>query len=1310
MKTRRILSVVLAIMFVLSTFTFASVSVSAAAPEIYLDQANGSDSNDGASAGKAVKTLEAAFKKVDDGGTIYLVGDYAVVGNASLPSTDKFITLSGSTGNEKLVSDRSCAVFMQSDMRFEKITLVTGQYGHLNTDGHLIVLGEGAIVGSTSNLHLGKPGTTSKGEHVIIDGANFTRPIQIGAYINSLDTPLVKGDVTYEVISGTLDTLNIVQDGYDTTGASGVPVTGNINVRIGAAGTVKKMNNSGRYAHVLGYFQLILEEGGSMCALDLTNFDHKDYYKIVLDDTTHGNVDFTSTAGEFEISANDGYIAKIEYDGYVTYAPAGVFKAPLGEEVHITFTNEKKIAPSNVDVTVTPATPETSEWPISVSDNEHFEATILSHTPDDSEVGYAIPYTYEIAVTTKDPYVMPLDFTFTINGSSEYRIENYTESYDSVSFTYTAEMTAKDETRAMISYVGGIGTAGKAPFNKFADFNSIIVVDEQYFTQGGYSFDGYSDGTNIYQPGDSYQVGNDDVVFTAVWTQLDKIQVVFDGGAATGGVAPTTLEDYEGKYVTIPECTFANTGFVFTHWEDEAGNKYNPGDLVLLSSSNLYLTAKWEVNPIAGDFIYVNSVAGSDSNDGLTPDTAVSTITQAVALANGGDVTVIVIGALTLDGTLPENAGNVTITGYDDDASLIINKSVALGSATNIENINIDAAKGAYIATNGNKAVIGPNLANLGEAYDIVDGGIDTTVDGVDTVLKDGITVGTYYLGGVDLSDSTKGINGDVTVTVDGANIGLVDFAPKGGNSGAVAATINGYIVFNVNGGIIGEFVSTKQYVRDTTNPVYIFFNNSTIPTLDKNDFEINLLAGKPNAYVIDSGIGGAVEFQGDTPHKNGRIKATADTTKDVWVKSSATGKYSNKTGSTYIAVSKANRYYSKIRYGEAFTGDIEATIVEPTGGAEATSIVATPVDPSITDIVTIQLDGWSPKLINDKFSYETQYSASILVSLAEGYFFDDLNLPAVILNGVDVASTVNADATLSASYQFETKTGYAPTLTATFETGDSAVEGNPPEPLTWEHMSTNKLPDKGAMANLGYRFVGWRCDADGVLYKAGQDYSMTSNTDVVFTAEWSKRGSWELPNVVILYDLSAYGRDKGRNPGFEKDDEPILVSKAFATLEHEISGTKNTKSTQFDHETAVVIASDGAGKAFTINDYTLNRTKADTHQYPHLTIIYYYETEKGAAAGDYGHINYGNVILADGSKSSWFGKPVLSKEPVVANKWACVTWDFTEFNELYSVPEGSIYNQFHISPIGTKTLSELKGDTLYLKAMYFSKYPAITK
>ena len=125
-------------------------------------------------------------------------------------------------------------------------------------------------------------------------------------------------------------------------------------------------------------------------------------------------------------------------------------------------------------------------------------------------------------------------------------------------------------------------------------------------------------------------------------------------------------------------------------------------------------------------------------------------------------------------------------------------------------------------------------------------------------------------------------------------------------------------------------------------------------------------------------------------------------------------------------------------------------------------------------------------------------------------------------------------------------------------------------------------------------------------------------------------------------------------------------------------------------------------------NNYTMDKFKIDVKTYPHITMVYYYDSKSGAAIGDNGYLTYGNVLQADGKVSSWYGKGVSAKDKVVAGKWATMTFDLTEAIASANTPDGAVYRQFHMFPIGTKKLSELKGDTLYLKAMYFSKQPTV--
>lgn len=1316
MKTRRILSTVLALVFVLSTLTVGSLTVSAAVTEVYVDQTNGDDSAAG-TVDAPVKSLGAAFTKLGGAeGTVYIMGVYN--SEATWPSSSSEVTISGYDETSQITCAASLGIYFKSDLVFENINISLGTNAHFNSEGNKITFGEGLNMAS-GMIHVGgHDGGSTESEHIVIDGGCvFSKTATIGGAYSNNSPQTINGDVTVEVLDGTLATLMLSQDGWQDSHKT-VYIGGNLNVRVGSKGKINAMTNGGRAAILKGYMQVIVEEGGSMCDPVLTNCINKEYYWVNLPDTVNGNVEFTDRAGVVNITANDGYVVAVTYDNKTEYVAPGEYTLPLGKKVTVSFDNSKVVGPSSADLTIEPATPGESEWPVSV-DKAEFEIFAEAITPSDSVVDYGVAYTYDIVLTPAEGYVFPGGFTFTINGKEPYskenlhgyRIRNYVFGSEKITFTYTADITAGEDGKTMVSYEGGIGSALMAgatePSNAFYAPGETITVEENFYVQGGYKFVGYSDGSKVYQPGDEYIVGDTNVVFTAQWEILEPIVIVFQGNGETGGFAPDSIESYEGMYVTVPNNTFAKTGFNFTYWTDSEGNIYYPGDLLMTPGSNVTLTANWEENLNTGKIIYVDSNNGSASNDGLTADTAVDSIVNAYALADGGDITIIVVNSAEIKGELPISAGVTTITGMDRESVLNISGGVALGGETVIENIGVNPTNGAYIASNGNKAVIGPNLT--GGKIDFVDGGIAKTVGAedattVDTTIKSGVHIGTYYLGGSDLSGSDQGIVGNVMVNIDGAVIDTLDFAPKNSET----AKIDGYIIFNVNAGsTINSFKASKSYqsAKENNHVMMLFFNGGTIPTI--NNSVINTLLLRSNyVFITDSGIGGTVAPDG-TPTTRGRAIATADVG-DAYYCTNTTGTYTKATAGRAFALRNINTgVINKVRYGEESKDNIDISIASPTGGAEAFSITADSSNPNCK----VQISGWEPALVGGKFSYDTVYSADVIITPNIGVFFNENKLPSVTINGVAVTASANTDGTISASYKFTEQTGYAPLINVSFDAGDPSVTGTIPSSREWEHMSTgNILPSAASMTNLGFRFAGWRCSIDNKLYPANSSYSVTGNFDIVFTAEWQQRGSWELPNVIILYDLTAYATDKGRNPEFDASDDPIRIEDAFANLEHEINGTKGTKKAVFDYEDVTVIESDGGSNPIKINNWTLDKGEADPSEYKYMTIVYYYESETGAAVGSKGQFSFGNCKLPDGSTSAWYGTSYESINTVVANKWAAVVFDFSDIVAAKSIPEGSLIRQFHICPIGTKTCSELAGDKLYLKDLYFSKLPPVVE
>ena len=1311
MKTRRIFSAVLAIVLVLSTLTFTGVAVSAdGVSEVYVDQNNGSADGAG-TLDSPVKTLDKAFSMLTGDGTVYVIGEYSL-GSSSLPSSSNTVTVAGYGNGAKVRCSDGAGVLVNSSLVLENIDFYLGTHSHLNTNGHKVTFGTGyTMSNSTAQIHVGKPSGGTNSEHVVIDGANVTSKTSFGGAYITTPTGGIKGNVTLEVISGTLGELRVSQDGYNTSHGQ-VTIGGDFRVRVGKNGKISKMSNVDRAAVVKGYLHLIVEDGGSMCELDMTNFDHKEYYRVNLPSTENGDVEFTDNTGVVNIVCDTGYVAKIETATGAGYVSPGEYKLPLGEAVTISFTDEVQLSPANVDVTIAPPTPGTSDWPISVNDNEYFNVEVVSVSPDDAQADYATQYTYTVELRTNEGYVFPSGFNFTINGKEAYDKQTNPEGYRLTSLEKTAsdcytfvyrltELTAKDESRTMVTYEGGIGSAvissDYSP-NTFYENGATITIADNYFSMGGHRFVGYKDNVNgiTYLPGAEYTL-TEDVVFTAVWELLPTYQVIYHDGGADFGLTPSSSTGkLPGETVMVSENTLSKIGYVFTGWSGSDGKVYQPGNIITVGESHVELTAMWEINPVAGTFIYV-SADGNATNDGLTPQTPVATIEKAYDLSAHTDATIIVIGKAKVPAVLPVHEANITISGFDGESVLVMPSGAIFNGATAIENVKIETESGSAIITNGYKSTIGPNIAYTNSnKLDVIDGAKGASVGSIDTTINSGVAIKNYYFGGANLADSTMGVEGAAYVTIKGASIDVLDFSPKGD----VTASVGEEIVFNVDA-TIGTFKASKALAAATTKVTAICFNNSSIPAgfATNADLIDKIKVRTAKTYIIDSGVGGSV---GVATISRGQFQATADAG-DVYT-CLATNRYTKSTSGKFVAKPVTNGI-NKVRYGTPYSEDITVTVSgTPTAGAAARSITASV---NATDVCDVFFSEWTPGLINGtRFGYDTAYTATIKIAPKAGNFFNDISLPAITLvsdsGTFSTTANINVDGSISLQYTFDATDWVQPKVEFRFNSGLDSGEYFSEQV---GYLDSGYRFPQHSYRKIGYYFGGYRDIATGNVYRPGDKFTGDSTTGTVFEIVWISNRNLVFPEVLILYDLTSYTRDKGRNPEFPNGSDKIEVEKAFLNLEHEINKSKVTKTTEFDHEQGVtVITADGGDKPITINQYTLDKSKIDANAYKYMTIVYYYESKTAAAAGEHGHINYGNLVLSDGSKSNWYGKPVTSTNTVVANKWAALTFDFTSFIEENKPAAGSILRQFHISPIGLKKCSELKGDNLYLKALYFSK------
>lgn len=1355
MKTKRFLSTILAIVFVLSTFTFSVATVNAESGVVYLDNENGNDENDGLSEDKALKTFAKAFEKLSADRTINVIhvkGNH-ILPEGEMPEFGREITIKGDGQDSSCVKtpnngvNSGLTVTLGSDIRFEDISVNYDEYwGRISTNGHKITFGPGSK--NDAVIHVGPTESTlDSDQHFVLDGGTVTNAYMGGGYVKN--DVSINGDLFIEVLSGTLESLKLVQDSWGDEYKS-VYVNGNINVRVGASGVIEKMSNQGTFVQPKGALTFIVEEGGEMCALDISNFEKQEYYLVNLaSNTDGGQVDFSNTPGYVSITCNEGYKAQIECDGVAEYVNSGEYKLTANKKVSVCFTNVEV-----VDITLNADAAE-NNWTVAVDNNEfNIQAEIkdsngqIVNQQEDS-VKFYEKYTYDVTLSTKDGYVLPKVYEFKINGlpaySKEtpngYRITNLEQTENTITFTYVADYTQPSEDMKKISLVGYTGEFDEEVYLVNNVPTTVYLNEgEQYtipstpvFGKLGYTYTKYEDenGTE-YEFGETIEadeIAAEGITLVPIWEEEVIYTVNFaptkDGDPSQINGSHDAIDLLANGFVTIPENNYSYIGYKFTYWFDDNDNGYYPGEIYDVEELfdegvyNICLYAAWEENALSGDFLYVDKKTGTDYNDG-SKESPFKTIRSALkTLEAGQDATIIVLDEADIKGDLglanDVQLGNITITGDNEESVLNITGYMLLGSDTVIENIKLNVSSGAYLVTNGHKAVIGPNLENVegSDLLDIIDGdGYGKTVDFVDTTINNNVKIGSYYLGGRNLSDSTQGVAGDVMLTVKGAEIETIDLSPYGN----VQATFGGHIIINVYNSEIGTLESSlPHYTADRSLATMIFFNDGSMPDVAE-DLIANIKRNN-KVYVVDSGIGGKAGVTSPVNYKG-----------QVYIETSGLFEVYNPMyddmefydGSQNIAISNINTGtgINRIRFGEPIKKQdvvIEAAIGTPVGGAPvATVSVAT-----ATENVKIMVESWKPgvKKSNNMFEYDTLYSANLVIVPDKGYFFDDFYLaPVVEINGITSDAKLGNDGKIRLTYNFTEKTDEAPVLANAikFTQGEGATGTAPygDEGITVEVLSSITLPSASTMAKTGYKFAGWREYINGNpgnLYRALASYTVPKvdeNAVIVFEAEWIERTSWELPSIVILYDLSVYAKDKGRNPKYRDDDTPIVVDNAFAYLEHEIYGTKNTTMTSFDHEENItVINSDGGVNPIKINNWSLEYSCANLAEYKYVTIVYYYKTEVAAAETGLGSLVVGNCKLQDGSVSNWIGKPVLSINEVEANKWAAVTFDLSKVVEESGLPGTAVYRQFQFCPIGSFPCYKLPGDTLYLKSMTFSKY-----
>lgn len=182
--------------------------------------------------------------------------------------------------------------------------------------------------------------------------------------------------------------------------------------------------------------------------------------------------------------------------------------------------------------------------------------------------------------------------------------------------TLTAQWLAL--TSYSISYAAGSGEGSAPTTPTSVTSGSTFTTPANTYSRTGYSFAGWSDGTNTYAASATYPVSgsvSSNVTLTATWLADTKlISYVAGGGTGSAPATPTTV--LYGSTFTTPANTFSRTGYSFVGWSDgtdryAAGVRYPTTGSV---SRNVTLTAAWVAN-IASTALATDSWAWNDQAD-----------------------------------------------------------------------------------------------------------------------------------------------------------------------------------------------------------------------------------------------------------------------------------------------------------------------------------------------------------------------------------------------------------------------------------------------------------------------------------------------------------------------------------------------------------------------------------------------------------------------------------------------------------------------------------------------------------------------
>ncbi len=681
------------------------------------------------------------------------------------------------------------------------------------------------------------------------------------------------------------------------------------------------------------------------------------------------------------------------------------------------------------------------------------------------------------------------------------------------------------------SYAAGTGT-GTAPAAGSGLDGTSITLAANTFTEAGYTFAGWSDGSATYDAGSSYLLASNGspIVLTATWTANATDDYSYAAGTGTG-TAPAAGSGLDGTSITLAANTFTEAGYTFAGWSDGSAT-YDAGSSYLLASngSPIVLTATWTANA-TDDYSYA---AGTGT--GTAP-----------AAGSGLDGTSITLAANTF------TEAGYTFAGWSD------------GSAT------YDAGSSYLLASNGSPIVLTATwTANATDDYSYAAGtGTGTApaagsgLDGTSiTLAANTFTEAGYTFAGWSDGSATYDAGSSYLLASNGSPIVLTatwtanatddySYAAGTGTGTAPAAgsgldgtsitlaantfTEAGYTFAGWSDGSATYDAGSSYLLASNGSPIVL---TATWTANATDDYSYAAGTGTGTAPAAGSGLDGtSITLAANTFTEAGYTFAG-------WSDGSAT----YDAGSSYLLASNGSPIVLTATWTANATDDYSYAAGTGTGTAPAAGS---------------GLDGTSITLAANTFT-EAGYTfagwsdGSATYDAGSSYLLASNGSPIVL------TATWTANATDDYSYAAGTGTGTAPAA-------GSGLDG------TSITLAANTFTE------AGYTFAGW---SDGsATYDAGSSYLLASNgSPIVLTATWTA-------NATDDYSYAA-GTGTGTAPaaGSGLDGTSItLAANTFTEAGYTFAGWSDGSAT-YDAGSSYLLASNGSPIVLTAT-WTANAT-----------------------------------------------------------------------------------------------------------------------